>query len=156
MRRALPGALAVAAMLALPAPLSDIRPDPSIPVDMSRATGGTSRSAPAAMPGKPPSLHRIAEPPARAPAIHAARGVASWFASYGSGLYAAAGPALRVGSWRGRTITVEANGRRVAVQLVDYCNCYGARLIDLSRDAFALIAPPSQGLVEVTATWATR
>ena len=86
----------------------------------------------------------------------AVRGIASWY-TVGSGLYAAAGPLLRVGDWRGRTVTVSAGGASVTVRLIDFCQCGdrpgGPTVIDLSRDAFARLAPPSQGLVEVTVRW---
>ena len=65
---------------------------------------------------------------------------------------AAAGPALRVGSWRGSWITVSAGGRSVRVQLVDVCQCYGTRLLDLYAGAFAQLAPLGRGLVVVEVT----
>jgi rare lipoprotein A (peptidoglycan hydrolase) len=89
-------------------------------------------------------------PPADAgppPAI--VRGIASWYAD-GPGLYAAAGPALRVGDWRGSWVTVTSGGVSVRVQLVDWCDCYGTRLVDLSPAAFAELAPLGRGLLEVT------
>lgn len=88
-------------------------------------------------------------------------GRASWYcgagspctAGYPSGLYAAAGPALRVGLWRGRKVAVEAQGRRVVVTLIDWCACPGGRVIDLYRDSFSRLADPSVGVVEVTVSW---
>ena len=58
-------------------------------------------------------------------------GTASWYCGAGSrctrgypgGLYAAAGPALRVGDWRGRRVTVCSGGRCVNVKLIDFCAC---------------------------------
>lgn len=89
------------------------------------------------------------------------RGVASWYCGHGSactrgypgGLYAAAGPALRVGTWRGRAVQVEAGGRRVLVRLVDWCACPNGRLLDLYSDAFSRLAPLSRGLVKVSVSW---
>ena len=78
-------------------------------------------------------------------------GVASWY-RYVAG-QAAAGPALRVGDWRGRRVTVTANGRSVVVALTDACQCYGTRLIDLDRRTFAVLAPLAAGLVDVEVTW---
>lgn len=75
-------------------------------------------------------------------------GIASWYDD-GPGLYAAAGPALRVGDWRGRRVRVCAGDDCVVVRLTDYCQCYGTRLIDLSRDAFSSIGSLSRGLMKV-------
>jgi hypothetical protein len=88
-------------------------------------------------------------------------GTASWYCGgrsactrgYPGGLYAAAGPALRVGDWRGRSVLVSAAGRRVAVRLIDWCACPGGRVLDLYRDAFSRLADPSRGLVRVRVTW---
>ena len=84
-------------------------------------------------------------------------GTASWYCGAGSrctrgypgGLYAAAGPALRVGDWRGRRVTVCSAGRCVNVKLIDFCAC-PSRVIDLYRDAFARLASPSRGVIRVT------
>lgn len=91
------------------------------------------------------------------------RQIASWYCLPGpspcsvgypaTGHYAAAGPALRVGVWRGRWVTVcspDCSHLRgaVLVQLVDSCACPG-RLIDLYASAFSWLAPLSRGLVRV-------
>ena len=91
-----------------------------------------------------------------------ASGVASWYCGHGSrctrgypgGLYAAAGPALRVGTWRGRSVLVHMGGRSVRVTLID-CNCGPhANLIDLYTDVWdALGVPLSRGVLKVTVTW---
>lgn len=93
------------------------------------------------------------------------RGTASWYCLPGrsactagypaDGLYAAAGPALRVGNWRGRVVTVErADGSAaVRVRLVDACACGGGRVIDLYALAFGRLAPLSAGVVEVRVRW---
>jgi rare lipoprotein A (peptidoglycan hydrolase) len=86
-------------------------------------------------------------------------GVASWY-NYRP-REAAAGPALRAmlgSSWRGRLVYVTrrtcTNGvcvsRTAKVRLTDWCACYGTRVIDLDRATFALLAPPSRGLVYVS------
>lgn len=80
-------------------------------------------------------------------------GYATWYDD-GPGHYAAAGPALRVGDWRGRVVQVCAGSSCTTVRLTDWCAC-GARhgvptLLDLSREAFAELADPSQGVVMVT------
>jgi rare lipoprotein A (peptidoglycan hydrolase) len=68
-------------------------------------------------------------------------------------MYAAAGPALRVGDWRDRWVTVTSGGRSVRVQLVDWCACSGVRVIDLYSSAFEQLAPLSRGVIPVTVTW---
>ena len=97
--------------------------------------------------------------PVAAPAVigSVTTGVASWYCGAGSpctrgypdGMYAAAGPELRVGDWRGSVVTVCA-GRCVDVTLIDSCGCPGARIVDLYRSAFARIADPGRGVVGVT------
>jgi rare lipoprotein A (peptidoglycan hydrolase) len=92
---------------------------------------------------------------------HSVNGRAAWYcnngsgcpAGYSGGLYAAAGAALRVGNWRGRTVTVCGNGNCVNVTLVDWCACGGARVIDLFGAAYGRLAPLSTGTVAVTVSW---
>ncbi len=80
-------------------------------------------------------------------------GPASWYDDpKKSGLYAAAGPALRVGDWRGRLVTV-CGAVCFQLRLSDWCGCPGGRVIDLSSGAFARLAPLSQGLVSVRVSW---
>jgi rare lipoprotein A (peptidoglycan hydrolase) len=88
-------------------------------------------------------------------------GTASWYCGGGSActrgypegtLAAAAGPALRVGDWRGRIVKVCGNGRCVKVILADWCAC-PQRVIDLYRSAFSRLASPSRGLLRVEVTW---
>jgi hypothetical protein len=84
-------------------------------------------------------------------------GKATWYDG-GPGLYGAAGPLLREAlggdpAFRGQSVTVCAEAC-VAVQLVDWCAC-GDRggiptIVDLSREAFARLAPVSAGVVDVT------
>lgn len=90
-------------------------------------------------------------------------GSASWYCmpgtsachyQYSGGMYAAAGPALRVGNWRGRTVRVCGSGSCVSVKLIDWCACpSNGRVIDLYSDAFRRLAPLSSGTVRVTITW---
>jgi hypothetical protein len=93
---------------------------------------------------------------------YAKSGTASWYCKagtsachyqYSGGLYAAAGPALRVGDWRGRTVTVCSGSRCVNVKLIDWCQCYGSRVIDLYSDAFSRLAPLSEGTISVKVSW---
>ncbi len=71
---------------------------------------------------------------------------------YPGGMYAAAGPELRVGNWRGRVVRVCGNGRCVNVKLIDWCACGGSHIIDLYSDAFRQLAPGAGG-VRVTVRW---
>lgn len=91
-----------------------------------------------------------------------ASGIASWYCktgvsichhAYSGGMYAAAGPKLRVGKWRGRVVQVCGNGSCVTVKLIDWCACGGGRVIDLYSDAFRRLAPLSKGTVRVTVSW---
>jgi hypothetical protein len=85
------------------------------------------------------------------------RGTVSWYPA--DGPIAAAGPALRRAlgpGWRGTAVRVSAGGRSVVVVLSDWCGCYRGsvreRLVDLSDDAFAELAPLAAGLVRVRLT----
>ena len=140
--------------------LGVVRPTPLPPVRLARAE--PLRAAPS----RPP-IH-VPEPPvivvSRLPGLlGVAQGEASWYCGHGSpctaghpgGLYAAAGPALRVGGdWRGRYVrVVGGDGRMVHVQLID-CNCGpDANLIDLYSDAFERLAPLSRGVLTVEVSW---
>jgi hypothetical protein len=92
---------------------------------------------------------------------HSVSGRAAWYCSNGSGcpagysggLYAAAGPELRVGNWRGRTVTVCGSGNCINVKLVDWCACGGARVIDLFGAAYGRLAPLSTGTLAVRVSW---
>jgi hypothetical protein len=93
---------------------------------------------------------------------HSVRGVASWYCkagvsachyAYSGGLYAAAGPALRVGDWRGRTVTVCGSGNCVNVKLIDWCACGSGRVIDLYSDAFSRLTSLSSGTLSVRVSW---
>jgi len=81
------------------------------------------------LPANPPRVVRIVSDVSGAGSDDAhVSGVASWYCGNGSactrgypdGLYAAAGPALRVGDWRGRTVTVTAGSSSVRVRLIDW------------------------------------
>ncbi len=92
---------------------------------------------------------------------HSVSGSASWYcrngsgcaAGYPGGLYAAAGPALRVGNWRGRTVSVCGSGNCVNVKLIDSCWCGTGRVIDLYSDAFSRLTPLSAGTLTVRVSW---
>jgi rare lipoprotein A (peptidoglycan hydrolase) len=83
-------------------------------------------------------------------------GVASWFNSYGPGLYAAVN-SYRFGDPRYSVrVCLQDGSKCVTVVVRDYCQCPGNRIIDLSRDAFSRLADPSVGLVPVTVSPADR
>jgi hypothetical protein len=82
------------------------------------------------------------------PPVAITHGTATWY-SNGPGIYAAAGPALRHGHWRGRSVQVCTHSRCLTVRLTDWCRCGGGRVIDLSPAAFARLAPLSRGTVRV-------
>jgi hypothetical protein len=93
---------------------------------------------------------------------HRVSGVASWYCkdgvsdchnAYSGGMYAAAGPALRVGEWRGRSVRVCGGGSCVTVKLIDWCQCYGSRVIDLYSEPFSRLSPLSAGTTNVTVSW---
>jgi len=85
------------------------------------------------------------------------RGTATWYCcTRGHGeneLVAAAGAEIRVGDWRGRSVSVCAGRRCIRVKLVDWCGCPGNRIIDLHPGAFRQLAPLSSGIVAVTVRW---
>jgi rare lipoprotein A (peptidoglycan hydrolase) len=80
-------------------------------------------------------------------------GVSACHHSYPGGMYAAAGPELRVGSWRGRQVRVCAGGECIWVRLIDWCACGGSHVIDLYSDAFRRLAPLNAGALRVTVSW---
>jgi rare lipoprotein A (peptidoglycan hydrolase) len=89
-------------------------------------------------------------------------GSATWYCKTGSsacasgypgGMYAAAGPELRVGAWRGRVVRVCSGGDCIVVKLIDWCACGGSHVIDLYSDAFRRLAPLSSGALKVTVSW---
>jgi hypothetical protein len=80
-------------------------------------------------------------------------GVSDCHSAYAGGMYAAAGPALRVGAWRGRIVQVCGGGRCVNVKLIDWCACGGSHIIDLYSDAFSRLASLSSGALPVTVRW---
>jgi hypothetical protein len=137
--------------------------DPLPSPDVAPGAGAPDRITPAPPSGSPPSTERGRGPESAVPprTSMTLRGTASWYclpgrsactAGYPSGgLYAAAGPALRRGDWRGSFVTVElADGSAaVTVQLIDVCACPGGRVVDLYAGAFSRLAPLSAGVVRV-------
>jgi len=87
-----------------------------------------------------------------AASVRETSGIASWHSTGRDGLYAAAGPALRTGDWRGRQVEVCA-ARCIVVTLNDWCLCVvdgRERLIDLSDESFAALGDLDLGLLSVT------
>ena len=163
-------AIALVAILALLVVAPRGVPDPTV-VPGSNAPGTGDRQG---LPGAPRSQAEQRRPGAPAndavgapnlpDTATAVTGRASWFCQPGvsrctrgfgaSGAYAAAGPALRVGDWRGRIVTVCSIGTRRCVNatLVDWCQCPD-KVIDLYRNVFAKLGNPSRGILRVSVTW---
>jgi len=79
-------------------------------------------------------------------------GTATWYGTGPGAGHAAAGPELRRAlgpGWRGTTVQVCAD-RCVTVVVDDWCGCPGGRVIDLSDEDFARLAPLSVGVLRVT------
>jgi len=76
-------------------------------------------------------------------------GEASWYYAPGTG-FTAAHPWLPFGTVV--TVTNLDNGRRVTVTINDR-GPFGGRIIDLSEEAFAAIAPLGQGVAQVRLAW---
>jgi hypothetical protein len=122
-----------------------------------------SRVAPArAVPSQRNVARAISKQPPFRPTGHRVSGSATWYClrgvsvchnAHSGGLYAAAGPGLRVGDWRGRRVQVCGSGSCVVVTLIDWCACGGNHLIDLYGDAFRHLAPLNAGAVRVTVRW---
>lgn len=148
--------LSVLAATKAPRPALHVPATASAP--SSEAVGRTP--APSGVGGSPPlpmvmDASRSVAPRAvgRSLSVPALTGRASWYRV--DGLVAAAGPRLRAAlgpGWRGALVTVCASAC-VRVRLVDWCACYrgtrGERLIDLSPEAFAKLAPLASGIVRV-------
>ena len=134
----------VEAFRGTPRPEPSAKPSERPPVAMTKA---------GPRPGTP-SPARTAKPVRRVGA--GTSGSATWYCctrGHSSGEYvAAAGPALRVGNWRGRYVTVCAS-RCLRVRLIDWCLCSSARVIDLHPAAFRALAPLSRGVTRVTVSW---
>jgi hypothetical protein len=107
------------------------------PVDEVREVG----PAPTSPPPSPP--------PSPTPGSHVQVGEATWYETGHHGL-TAAHPTLPFGTHV--TVTNLTNGRSVTVVINDR-GPFGGRIIDLSRDAFALIAPLPSGVCRVRLTW---
>jgi len=148
----------------LPEPAASRGPAPVIADFANPARSFAPRPEPAL--AVAPRIVTTAKPPAafQAPSDGTVRatGTASWYCkpgvsachyAYPGGMYAAAGPKLRVGNWRGRVVRVCGNGSCVNVKLIDWCACGGGRVIDLYSDAFRRLAPLSAGTVRVTVSW---
>lgn len=136
-----------------------------VPAEIGDFQEGARSFAPRANPNQPERAESLLKPTPRPTAppnpSNSVRGAAAWYcnngsgcpAGYSGGLYAAAGPALRVGNWRGRTVSVCGSGSCVNVTLVDWCACGGGRVIDLFADAFGRLAPLGTGTVSVRVAW---
>ena len=135
---------------------------PASPVQIGDFQDEAPPVQPRANPKQPVRVESVPKATPRPKPTHGVSGTASWYCkagvsachnAYPSGLYAAAGPALRVGDWRGRTVTVCGSGSCVTVKLIDWCACGSGRVIDLYSDAFSRLAPLSSGTLSVRVSW---
>ncbi len=88
--------------------------------------------------------------PQGAPGGHAAAGKATWYDPPWSGLTAAS-PWIPFGTHV--TVTDLASGRTVIVVIDDRGPFAPGRIVDLSPEAFSLLAPLGQGVLDVRITW---
>ena len=82
----------------------------------------------------------------------AVSGTATWYGTGPGAGHAAAGPELRRAlgrDWRGSVVQVCAGGRCIATVVDDWCACPGGRVIDLSDEDFARLAPLTAGVIHV-------
>jgi rare lipoprotein A (peptidoglycan hydrolase) len=99
------------------------------------------------------TAHLPASPaPKLPPSLDPARlqtGMASWY-DFGDG-FTAAHRTLPKGT--NVTVTNLANGKSVRVRVNDRGPFIDGRIIDLNRPAFAALATPSEGVIDVRITW---
>ena len=144
------GCSLVQAAVSPPPPIYDfVRIAPIGRVEAPQATAVPKvESVPTPRPSAAPSR-------TRSPVGRSAKGVATYYCcthGYPGGAYAAAGPELRVGKWRGRYVRVCAKVC-IRVRLVDWCGCPGNHIIDLYPEMFRKLAPLSRGIVAVIVSW---
>ena len=139
---------------------SGVSPEPAVIVDFPLASASTGARPNPALPDPVGSVAKT--PPHPKLTGHRVSGSATWYCqtgvsachnAYPGGLYAAAGPELRVGAWRGRQVRVCSGGDCVWVRLIDWCACGGSHVIDLYSDAFRQLAPLNAGALRVTVSW---
>jgi len=102
---------------------------------------------PAAAPPPPPTTRAVSGTPTWYCKAGRSRCTKGYPDVAGQQFYAAAGPSLRVGSWRGRTVSVTANGITIKVKLIDWCACGGDHFLDLYWDAFDALGRPAKATV---------
>lgn len=117
-------------------------------------TGDGRKPDPSANGAPPPAVIDLAGATGRNPAYTAPpdfTGQATWWDSFGPGLYAAIRPDLGTKG----DLAVVCGGtpwRCISVPIITTCLCKGPgsdRLIDLSKDAFSIFANPSLGVIHV-------
>jgi rare lipoprotein A (peptidoglycan hydrolase) len=137
--------------------IQDFASNPTVPAPrptpVDRAQARSLAKATATSRPQQPGVRLTGRSASGAATWYCKTGVSACHYSYPSGLYAAAGPELRVGNWRGRHVRVCGNGNCVNVTLIDWCACGGNHIIDLYSDAFVHLAPLSTGSVRVTVSW---
>jgi hypothetical protein len=162
---------------ARPTPSYNAPQGPFIPFVVSMPTAAPTEAPrasetpmPTPMPvDKPPArpvIRQVPHPsraPRSVPTSHSIAGTASWYCSaaqpvcmhgYPPGsMVAAACSRLRSAmgpGWRGRTVTVTANGRLIKVKLVDWCGSTD-KVIDLYREPMRRLG--GSGVLSVTVRW---
>ena len=125
-----------------------------VPVDPTPSPVPRVRATPAPRSPRPSGAHRVSGAPTwycnqRDPDYVRSRCTRGYPDQGGSQFYAAAGPALRVGDWRGRVVSVTAGDITIEVTLVDYCACGGGHFLDLYLDAWKALGGPGRA----TARW---
>lgn len=150
----------LAAIILLAVPASSVGRSPSVnppitiwhPVPRPPAPAIPS----AVIPHRETDPERATPAPKRPPRVS---GVPTWYCEAGVSrctaghpdraspdFYAAAGPSLRIGNWRGRIVTVCARWC-IRVQLIDWCACSAPHFIDLYHDAWEALGGPSWATV---------
>ena len=130
----------------VPSRIPGIRPNPTLPTVVKAEVKATAKKS-------APALKLTGRHATGTATWYCKTGVSACHHSYPGGMYAAAGPALRVGAWRGRSVRVCGGGTCITVRLIDWCACGGGHIIDLYSDAFRRLAPLSAGGVHVTVSW---
>jgi rare lipoprotein A (RlpA)-like double-psi beta-barrel protein/surface rod structure-forming protein G/uncharacterized protein DUF348 len=119
------------------------------PVDEARMVGVASATGTTKSGVSGGSTAASPSPSGTGPGRHAQIGQATWYHAPSHGMTAAS-PSLPFGTHV--TVTNLANGKSVTVVINDR-GPFGGRLIDLSEEAFARIARPSEGVIRARLTW---
>ncbi|GAC1318874.1 MAG: hypothetical protein NVSMB12_17910 [Acidimicrobiales bacterium] len=113
---------------------------------VSRVTAAPTTAAPRPAPTSPPTTHA---PPTTAAPQHSQSGPASYYDQAPNGT--CAHPTLPFGTVV--SIVDTDNGNTASCTVEDRGPYAGGRIIDLARDVFSRLAPPSQGVINVRISW---